>query len=189
MALDKIVDSAALDAGLTQVADAIREKGEVTGTMVFPGGFVDGINMLQAADDTFRRWDITTSGAASDNWVALMQDDWLRAHRLDENLLLVMVPKFIITADPDGANNYMGVYVGSNRAMMQYGSGELLRIACIHTYKNTAFTTKLRKSTLIHGSGTDIGSLDISSSGVLSAMSYGNHLVAPGDYCVIAVLM
>ena len=44
MSLDKIVDSAALDAGLTQVADAIREKGETTGTMAFPSGFVDAVN-------------------------------------------------------------------------------------------------------------------------------------------------
>lgn len=46
MAFDKLVDSAALDAGLTLVADVIRAKGEVAGAMAFPGGFVDGVNAI-----------------------------------------------------------------------------------------------------------------------------------------------
>ena len=46
MPYDKIVDSTALDSGLTQVANAIRAKGDTAGTMVFPGGFVDGIDAI-----------------------------------------------------------------------------------------------------------------------------------------------
>ena len=40
MALDKLVDSAALDANLTSVANAIRAKGGTSGPMAFPSGFV-----------------------------------------------------------------------------------------------------------------------------------------------------
>ena len=46
MALDKVVDSAVLDAGMTVVADAIRAKAGITDQLVWPEGFktaVDGI--------------------------------------------------------------------------------------------------------------------------------------------------
>lgn len=46
MAYDKAVDSAALDAGLTSVADAIRQKGGTSAALSFPQGFVDAIGEI-----------------------------------------------------------------------------------------------------------------------------------------------
>lgn len=43
MALDKVVDSAALDAGLTAIADAVRGKTGGADALAFPGGMVDAI--------------------------------------------------------------------------------------------------------------------------------------------------
>lgn len=43
MAVDKLVDSAVLDADLTSVADAIREKGGTSESLAFPAGFVSAI--------------------------------------------------------------------------------------------------------------------------------------------------
>lgn len=43
MALDKLVDSTALDNGLTTVADAIRTKGGTTAQLAFPQGMADAI--------------------------------------------------------------------------------------------------------------------------------------------------
>lgn len=48
MAYDKAVDSAALDAGLTSIADAIRTKGGTTGSLTFPGGFAEAIAAIPA---------------------------------------------------------------------------------------------------------------------------------------------
>lgn len=48
MALDKLVDSAVLDAGLTSVADAIRTKDGTTGQLAFPDGFVEAVGAIQA---------------------------------------------------------------------------------------------------------------------------------------------
>lgn len=48
MAIDKAIDSAALDAKLTAVADAIRAKGGTNAALAFPGGFVDAIEAIQA---------------------------------------------------------------------------------------------------------------------------------------------
>lgn len=46
MSLDKLVDSAALDANLTSVANAIRTKGGTSGPMAFPTGFVAAVEAI-----------------------------------------------------------------------------------------------------------------------------------------------
>lgn len=46
MAYDKAVDSTVLDAGLTSVADAIRQKGGTSASLTFPQGFVDAIGEI-----------------------------------------------------------------------------------------------------------------------------------------------
>lgn len=46
MAVDKLVDSAQLDADLTSVADAIRAKGGGSGGLAFPAGFVSAIQSI-----------------------------------------------------------------------------------------------------------------------------------------------
>lgn len=46
MAVDKLVDSSQLDNDLTSIADAIRNKSGDSGNLVFPTGFVSGIEGL-----------------------------------------------------------------------------------------------------------------------------------------------
>ncbi len=46
MAYDKVVDSAQLDADLTAVADAIREKGDTDARLAFPAGFVTAVGAI-----------------------------------------------------------------------------------------------------------------------------------------------
>lgn len=48
MALDKVVDSAELDAGLTKIADAIREKGGTTVDLKFPEEMETAVKELPA---------------------------------------------------------------------------------------------------------------------------------------------
>ena len=55
MAYDKAVDSAVLDAGLTSVADAIRQKGGTSASLTFPQGFVDAIGEISGGYDK-RTW-------------------------------------------------------------------------------------------------------------------------------------
>ena len=50
MALDKLVDSTALDNGLTTVADAIRTKGGTTAQLAFPNGMAQAIEDLPSGD-------------------------------------------------------------------------------------------------------------------------------------------
>lgn len=43
MAFDKVVDSSVLEAGLTAIANAIREKGGTSDTLAFPDGMAEAI--------------------------------------------------------------------------------------------------------------------------------------------------
>ena len=55
MALDKVIDSAALDAGMTLVANAIRGKTGTTDPLLWPDGFktaVDGIQTEEGGADS-----------------------------------------------------------------------------------------------------------------------------------------
>ena len=52
MAYDKVVDSTVLNSGLTQIADAIREKTGTGGTLAFPSGFVSAIEGLSGGGAT-----------------------------------------------------------------------------------------------------------------------------------------
>ena len=46
MAVDKLVDSAQLDADLTSVANAIRTKGGTSADLAFPAGFVSAVQAI-----------------------------------------------------------------------------------------------------------------------------------------------
>lgn len=48
MAYDKVVDSAVLEAGLTKIAAAIREKGGTTDTLAFPDAMAEAIAAIEA---------------------------------------------------------------------------------------------------------------------------------------------
>lgn len=48
MAFDKVVDSTALEAGLTQIATAIREKGGTTATLAFPDAMAAAISAIES---------------------------------------------------------------------------------------------------------------------------------------------
>ena len=52
MAYDKVVDSASLDSKLTQVADAIRTKGNTSAGLQFPSGFISAIPNIVIISDS-----------------------------------------------------------------------------------------------------------------------------------------
>ena len=51
MAYDKVVDSASLDSKLTQVADAIRTKGNTSADLQFPSGFISAIQAIHTGTE------------------------------------------------------------------------------------------------------------------------------------------
>lgn len=69
MALDKVIDSAELDANLTAVADAIRTKGGTTEQLSFPDGFVSAVEGIQVGGGV--TWDDIALTAYQDADVVL----------------------------------------------------------------------------------------------------------------------
>lgn len=55
MAIDKAVDSAQLDSGLTDIADAIRGKGGTSAELAFPQGFVAAIDAIPTGGNEWTR--------------------------------------------------------------------------------------------------------------------------------------
>lgn len=53
MAYDKVVDSAVLNAGLTQIANAIREKAGTSDSLAFPAAMAEAIAAIEAGGGTF----------------------------------------------------------------------------------------------------------------------------------------
>lgn len=62
MAYDKVVDSAVLDEGLKQIADAIREKAGTTDALAFPRAMADAIAAIQGGGATIEPLTITENG-------------------------------------------------------------------------------------------------------------------------------
>lgn len=58
MAYDKVVDSAALDAGMTAVADAIRAKAGTTEPLAWPDGFKAAIEAISGGGGTGLAYDM-----------------------------------------------------------------------------------------------------------------------------------
>lgn len=100
MALDKVVDSAALDAQLTSIADAIRSKGGTTDQLTL-AGMVDAINAIQTGSGG-------STGLAYDMGEFVLEADttgWINiSHNLGEKpgFILVWTDDYVGVTNPDG---------------------------------------------------------------------------------------
>lgn len=65
MAVDKLVDSTQLDANLTSVADAIREKTGDTAKLSFPSGFVDAIGGISGDGGKIASGEVTVQRSSA----------------------------------------------------------------------------------------------------------------------------
>ncbi len=61
MAYDKIVDSSALNADLTGIANAIRSKGGTSASLAFPAGFINAISQMETGKVTTEVHDLTVA--------------------------------------------------------------------------------------------------------------------------------
>ena len=79
MAVDKLVDSSALDTNLTSVANAIRTKGGTSAQLAFPTGFVSAINAIQTGSTgaTVAEKDLYMGNMEEYTSPTMFYDDWL----------------------------------------------------------------------------------------------------------------
>lgn len=86
MAVDKLVDSAQLDADLTTVANAIRTKGGTSGSLAFPAGFVSAIQAIptggggsswtKVCEKSYTRSTTSTSTKTIETWQTNHTEIW-----------------------------------------------------------------------------------------------------------------
>lgn len=94
MALDKVVDSAALDAGMTSVADAIRAKAGTTGPLAWPDGFITAISGIETGG----------GGGGGASWVTISETLPNAMYRLGD----VNMDGSITQDDANEIMNYLG---------------------------------------------------------------------------------
>ena len=100
MALDKVVDSAALDAGMTAVADAIRAKAGTTEPMAWPDGFKAAIEAISGGGGTGLAYDMGEFVLDADT--AVTKSTYV-AHNLGEKpgFILVWTDDYVGVTNPD----------------------------------------------------------------------------------------
>lgn len=98
MAYDKVVNSAELEAGLTAVANAIRDKTGETESLVFPGGFVAAISGIMSGAVRGEVHDITVESNVSDTGTGLLTGNKF----VEENYLKDGFMAILLAAEPIG---------------------------------------------------------------------------------------
>lgn len=148
MALDKVVDSGALDSGLTGIADAIRAAGGTSADLTFPDGFTAAIGAMKtlAYVKTYtvpEAWTTDTKG----NTTSIGNTVLAGMTRAANDLILLTVRNNASTSEYAClAIVYLGNGVGGAvarqsgvRANSATASAYITAGALIDVYKTTAF--------------------------------------------------
>lgn len=139
---------------------------------------------IAGVDDSFRRWNVTVTGEISSNRVYFLQDDWLREHRTNDNLVVAIIPKFTISFD--GATPQSGIFLGTN---VVWASSLGNSYKTISAFINKTGGAAPRARTFGLTDSSDIGDVGITVDGRLNVIATANNPLAPGEYCVVAWLM
>lgn len=116
MALDKVVDSAALDAGMTAVADAIRAKAGTTEPLAWPDGFKAAIEAISDGGGTGLAYDIGEFVPEADT---IAGAHTYISHNLGEKpgFILVWTDDYVGVTNPDEINMTALGFVWFNQIM------------------------------------------------------------------------
>lgn len=100
MALDKVVDSAALDAGMTAVADVIRAKAGTTEPLAWPDGFKAAIEAISGGGGTGLAYDMGEFVPEADT---IAGTNTYISHNLGEKpgFILVWTDDYVGVTNPD----------------------------------------------------------------------------------------
>ena len=94
--------------------DAVEQKGGTVPQSETVAGLAEAIESIPVQSGRFRQWTYVSDGQNTENPLYLVRGDaWLKEHRTDENLVIVLMPKF--TALP-GSNIRSVIYsINTNR--------------------------------------------------------------------------
>lgn len=114
MALDKVIDSAVLDAGMTAVADAIRAKAGTTDPLAWPDGFKAAIEAISGGGGTGLAYDMGEFVLEADTTGLIYI-----SHNLGEKpgFILVWTDDYVGVTNPDETNATSLGFVWFNQIM------------------------------------------------------------------------
>lgn len=183
MAYDKVVDSADLDAGLTAVADAIREKTGKAESLVFPGGFVTAIAEIVTGGSS----DSTMSGEVHDIPIGsdvnngdqvLLNGNAFVAENYSKNGFMAI----LVNTDPPSASS--GTMLSFIHGNVNFGSSNVAHYGCYANASGTMAVSVSKISTKISET-TTANSLYADDTGAVGVrIGYANTLPA-GSYKLI----
>ena len=135
-----------------------------------------------AADPSLKRWELTVSTGypASGAILTLMTDDWLKEHRTEPGLHVLVAPKAAWT----GAINRLYFFYSSNTPYLTASSGTTYH--SIAQFSHTNAPSNRNRTKALSSPVEDVGDIDIASDGALRVVATSSYQMAPGDYTVLA---
>ena len=137
MAYDKVVDSSVLDAGLKQIADAIREKGGTSDNLAFPTAMAEAIAAIQASGGAKVELSELTPAA-----------DVLSSAPLTVNHTLGVVPDFVcVFAKETPVSGSYGIVCGITLLKPRFVLGGKNTLHYAYSYRASSYNAKSGSST------------------------------------------
>lgn len=177
MAYDKVVDSAALAADLTTVANAIRSKGGTSASLAFPEGFASAIGAIKTGGN-MEYHEITLASDRTDEGALtlLSNNAFVKANYAKDAFFVVMRPKTPVT----NKLNYglLEVYHGNR----QLASGVSASYGNHMIFNSSASgLANANNSYKVNGTTWNLG-FRATSAGALSLYTPASRPVAAGTY-------
>lgn len=160
MAYDKVIDSSALEANLTSVANAIRSKGGTSGNLAFPSGFVSAIEAIASggsvSEGNIRTFTSTlATTVTSGNATLVPANDFLKSIRTDPNAFVILW-----YTSPTASTSMANMWINANFTLLYYGTSA--------------------KNTVLLRSSTSAGSVTTNTNGV-KGVNYAGHISVETD--------
>lgn len=185
MAYDKVIDSSALDANLTSVANAIRSKAGTSGNLAFPTGFVDAISAISAGAVTTEIHDITISsdltGKSEYRPTIFNGSELAKKYYANDGFFILLFPaNGTVTA---GAYNIGGI-AHMNKPFLVVGSGKYYAVALMYNSAGSAVANATSVYKISTAQPYNQG-LMANSSGNISICLPANRNLAAGTYRIV----
>lgn len=176
MALDKLVDSAQLDADLEDVADAIRAKSGGSGQLAFPAGFISEIQSISTGSSiTAEIVKVTVSADKTSAFNILTGNSFLSSHYSDSGFFVFLVALDNITTTDSVVVNMSSNIMFSNSA--QYGFG-------VRTYNGGVALVPVAQS-FASKNPVYNGCMYYTDTGNLRVYATSNRILRAGNYAII----
>lgn len=135
--------------------------------------------------ENVKRWDIVTTGETSEVTIKILEDAWLAEHRNDENLCVLIMPKFVLPHTSGLGNQGMYLCTNANKAMDS--TGILYKSMSLYVHSNGGISARARKYGVTDGN--NIGDIQITASGSLRILVAASYPLVAGEYVVFAFLV